>query len=376
MRRGPSARSLVAMDAHYHQYCSLPSQRPPSFADGLDPDRLSALFATHFTWVNGTVLHYYFFDRETDGSVIDIPETGERAWVSWVGGKEQQDVVRECFQTWKALGIGLEFAEVRDRTEAELRIGFQRGDGSYSKLGRTALDVPADLRTMNFGWDLTAPGKKSTALHEIGHALGMPHEHQSPFAGIVWDEERVYEALAGPPNFWDRAKTLHNIIAKYRPEDVDGTPWDSDSIMHYPIPEGWILKPEEFHQGIRPPGTLSAQDSAYARRKYPRLAPPEPPALVPLRSVPLVLLPGEQADFLLAPDATRDYSVGTFGDNDTVLVLFEEIDGEPRYLAGVDDGGLPDNGVLTVHLVKGRRYHVRVRMRAVWGSGQAALMCW
>ena len=53
---------------------------------------------------------------------------------------------------------------------------------------------------MNFGWDLTQPGEIDTAIHEIGHTLGFPHEHQNPHAGIVWDEEAVYAALAQPPN--------------------------------------------------------------------------------------------------------------------------------------------------------------------------------
>jgi hypothetical protein len=56
-----------------------------------------------------------------------------------------------------------------------------------------------------------------------------------------------------------------------------------------------------------------------------------PPALVPFRSAPLRLGPGEQADFVVEPPATRAYRVGTFGDSDTVVVIFEERDGEPRY---------------------------------------------
>ena len=32
---------------------------------------------------------------------------------------------------------------------------------------------------MNFGWDLTQPGEIDTALHEIGHTIGFPHEHQA-----------------------------------------------------------------------------------------------------------------------------------------------------------------------------------------------------
>ena len=49
-------------------------------------------------------------------------------------------------------------------------------------------------RTMNFGWDLTTSYGHDTALHEIGHTLGFPHEHQNPTAGIVWNEPAVLAA--------------------------------------------------------------------------------------------------------------------------------------------------------------------------------------
>jgi hypothetical protein len=97
---------------------------------------------------------------------------------------------------------------------------------------------------------------------------------------------------------------------------------------------------------------------------------------VPFRSVPLGLGAGEQADFRIDPPETRDYTVGTFGDADRVLVLFEERDGEPRFLAGRDDGGTPRDATVAARLVKGRRYYVRVRLYCAWGPGETAVMCW
>ncbi|WP_217235377.1 M12 family metallopeptidase [Streptomyces sp. AC555_RSS877] len=358
------------------RYCSLAQQPAPAFAPGLAAERHSALIAGSRMWANHTVLHYYFFDDDTDGSVIPVPGSGATRRVSWAGCKEQQDVVRECFQEWRDLGIGVSFAEVGDRSEAELRIGFQLGDGSWSTVGTDALRVGLNERTMNFGWDLTAPGERGTALHEIGHGLGMLHEHQSPFAGIHWDDEAVYADLAGPPNFWSRDRTFFNILRKLDPREVNGSVWDPQSIMEYPFEAGLILEPEQYRGGLNPPGTLSAADKEYVLRWYPPGEPRRAPALVPFRSVPLGLGPGEQADFAVEPPETREYTVGTFGDSDAVVVLFEERDGEPRYLTGEDDGGTARNATIKARLVKGRRYFVRVRLYSSWGSGETAVMCW
>ena len=72
-----------------------------------DPRRAAAIFSTRSKWANGTVLHYCFFGA---GSHFSVP-------------KVQADAIRDAFNRWKAIGIGLEFQEVNQLSEAEVRIG-------------------------------------------------------------------------------------------------------------------------------------------------------------------------------------------------------------------------------------------------------------
>lgn len=349
----------TAPEAGVPPYCAQPPQTQPVLRPDLSPDRAKAILLIRTKWVNGTVLHYAFLDEDGD----------------LVGGEEQRDEVRRAFQEWKELGIGLEFTEVPDPADAEVRISFLAGDGSWSYVGRDVLLIGVREPTMRFGWNLTSQYGKATARHEIGHTLGFAHEHQNPFAGIVWDEEKVYAELGKPPNNWPRETTFHNILRKLAADEVMGSTWDPDSIMQYGFPAGLILEPARYSQGIDSPLTLSAVDKERAQQWYPAIS-TGPARLQPFESKPLRLASGEQADFEIVPPETRKYELGTFGDADVVLVLFEAVDGELRYLTGEDDSGEDRNGRLAVKLFKGHRYVARARLYSAWGSGGTAFMYW
>ncbi len=360
-------------------YCSIPMVSAPQFAAGLNPGRLDLIIINGKKWVNGTTLHYYFFNEEGDGRHVTMA-TGKKEWRAWKTTKREMDVVRQAFDAWKAAGIGLNFKEVSSRDEAEIRIGFERKDGAWSFVGRDIIDLGLGRseRTMNFGWDLTShPGEIDTAIHEIGHTLGFPHEHQNPIAGIAWDEEAVYAALAKPPNRWSRETTFHNIIRKISPDTVQGSEWDPNSIMHYPFEPGLIKEPAHFHaNGIRPAGGLSVRDKSWVKSFYPPLKAGGFPKLKPAESVRLSIAPGEQKNFEIEPQATRNYEIRTFGASDTVMVLFER-DGEKlRYLAGDDDGGEDRNAYLKVKLFSGKKYVLRIRLYYAEREEETAVMMW
>jgi hypothetical protein len=81
-------------------------------------------------------------------------------------------------------------------------------------------------------------------------------------------------------------------------------------------------------------------------------------------------------NFRIEPDATRSYTIRTFGISDTVMVLFEEVNGELRYLTGDDDSGEDYNAEIQVRLFRGRRYVLRIRLYYSDRAGETAVMMW
>ena len=375
----PGDQQAETQPAVTYSYCSLPVVPLRELPPGMGMDRLELIRVLEKKWVNGTLLHFYFFDKDTDGQEVTFTD-GSHEWRTWTTTDAEKTVVRNAFHAWTELGIGVTFDEADTRDEAEIRIGFMRGDGAWSYVGRDIIDlgIARDERTMNFGWDLTRrPDEIDTAIHEIGHTLGFPHEHQNPYAGIVWNEDAVYAALAKPPNSWSREQTFHNIIRKIDPDTVQGSSWDPDSVMHYPFEAGLILQPERYRNGLTPAGGLSDRDVTWVKTFYPAMGEaPADPLLRPGESVRLQIGPGEQRNFRIEPTATRQYTIGTFGVSDTVIVLFERVGGELRYVDGDDDSGQDWNANMKVRLRKGRQYVLRVRLYYADRQDETAVMIW
>jgi hypothetical protein len=342
-----------------HRACSLPQIPPRTFDPSVSLDRVHLIQLLDKKWVNGTKLRYYFFERGPNSA-----------------GDDQKDIVRQGFEVWKKLGIGIKFEEIRNISEAEIRIGFLQGDGAWSYIGRDVITIPRQgERTMNFGWDLQAdPRRVDVPVHEIGHTLGFPHEHQNPFAGIVWDVEAVYRYFGSPPNNWDRNTTEFNVLRKLATGEVQGSQWDPNSIMHYAFAAGLIDQPVQYRNGLNPAGGLSDRDMQQAKFFYPPLEESSYAELKPMRSEVLSLAPAEQKNFAINPSATQNYTIQTFGKSDTVMVLFEDQNGDLKYVDGDDDSGTDLNAQINVRLYQGRRYVLRIRLYSNFATGGTSVM--
>jgi serralysin len=150
----------------------------------------------------------------------------------------------------------------------DVRILFRPG-GSSSYIGMDCQNIPRDQPTTFFGWidqNHSEAEIRQVVLHELGHVLGLIHEHQSPAAHIPWNKEDVYKYYhdtQNPP--WTREMVDNNIFRLYDASTTNYTKFDSLSIMCYAIP------PSITYGGYSTPwnSNLSTIDSAFIRKIYP-----------------------------------------------------------------------------------------------------------
>lgn len=194
---------------------------------------------------------------------------GDNITVGFLPGGDEflTSKVKHFVKEWETFA-NITFQFVTDITTAQIRVGFEMDNTSWSYIGRNVLGMPSGSKTMNFGWFDTSTEDAEfrwVILHEFGHALGFIHEHQSPAAGIPWDREKVYAFYKGPPTNWDIATINANIFAKYLKTTNNSSVYDPLSIMHYTIPAELTTDGSSVGWNT----FLSATDKAFVRQVYP-----------------------------------------------------------------------------------------------------------
>lgn len=146
----------------------------------------------------------------------------------------------------------------------DLRIAFDPSGGAWSYVGIDNKQITSGT-TMNLGWT-----SRATFLHELGHAIGLLHEHQNPNSAIQWNKPNVYADLSGPPNYWSTAMIDFNVLNPHSPANVITTALDKESIMMYSIPARWTTN------GFSSPGgqVISTVDASFVGTVYPFTQPP------------------------------------------------------------------------------------------------------
>jgi hypothetical protein len=226
------------------------SPADPHFCVDLIPVRqptqskLRATLVKAFMWQAGDVITASFLD----------------------GDPGLQARVRKVAQSWSQY-VNVKF-QFSDGPNADIRISFSQGPGSWSLVGTQCRTAPVGSVTMNYGWlkpesdDLEV---QRVVLHEFGHALGLIHEHQNPAGGIQWNKPVVYAYLQGPPNNWTPEKVDRNMFQLYQEDLTVHTKVDAQSIMMYAIPAQFTL--DGYSAGINT--TLSDIDKSFMSEMYP-----------------------------------------------------------------------------------------------------------
>ncbi len=160
-------------------------------------------------------------------------------------------------------GVKFNFVDYGD---ADIRIFIGSGNGHNSYIGTVAKQIDASEQTMNldsadFGNDTKF--MRSTTLHEFGHALGLLHEHSSPVSGIQWDKNFLYKEYA---KFgWTEEDVDYQVLYTYNKSYTNGTKYDNESIMHYPIMPGETVNNYVIDWNLN----LSAGDKELIKVLYP-----------------------------------------------------------------------------------------------------------
>lgn len=184
------------------------------------------------------------------------------------GDLKLRDLVESVSAEWAALAPGLTInfknddgnyvtcsAKKDKPTLAQIRVAFNStGDysGNWAYLGSMAV-TDFHLPSINIGdvknesLDFTLMSRTMQSLvailrHELGHALGLDHEHQSPKSNcdeeLKW--EVVYPELASSPNNWSREVVDSQFRRHTISERLRSTNYDPKSVMHYEMPAHWL----------------------------------------------------------------------------------------------------------------------------------------
>lgn len=205
-------------------------------------------------------------DEHSDTRITFWPNGSKIAVAFLNGTPELKAVVRKAAADWQKYA-NVRFTFVSDPDDSAVRVSFT-GDAAYSHLGTDALAVGTSEPTAVLGSlaNEDGPQRAYTALHELGHVLGLLHEFQNPNAKDVVNWDVVYAKAAEPPNLWSR----ETVDATLRPpKDLPPAyldkPFDPESVMLQDLPADWL----KAGHSISPGSTLSDGDKRFIAKVYP-----------------------------------------------------------------------------------------------------------
>ncbi len=211
-------------------------------SDDVDITRRDAAIALRWTaawntlvWPAGTTVSGCFLERDVEWRGLFV-----RASAAWM----------EIINLKLDFGSGPGYRTCSMFDPSDIRVTFRPGLASFSRAGTLALDIapgtPTLVITTGALGEQAATSKESrygVMLHELGHALGLPHEHQhalSPCPSEYRFELLCERSGEGGPKA-ARYLSLATVFNAQRTIRLDleperEPPHDVNSIMHYRYP--------------------------------------------------------------------------------------------------------------------------------------------
>jgi hypothetical protein len=152
--------------------------------------------------------------------------------------------------------------------DGQIRVSFSQ-PGYWSFVGTEALLIPPPDPTLNLqgmgldgGW---TDDMKGTARHEIGHLLGLFHEHQHPDVDCGFKSDEEIAVLLN----WTLQQARTNFDKIKRDANIITGAYDPKSVMHYQLSPSFFVAGENARCYIESRNNvLSADDTQFLKDLY------------------------------------------------------------------------------------------------------------
>jgi hypothetical protein len=230
------------------------------------------------------------FEPSAVEGVVDefrLWQTGSTLTACFFGGSQQlrKYFVESSEDIFENTNLKLNYGKEPSYNECgegayHIRIAFDPKNGNWSYIGTDSIRIASNKPSLNIGYgsdsDFSLVNKahlKGVILHELGHAIALQHEHQSPEAkcDTEFDWNKIYATFKSNYN-WSKDKVDTNLRQLTASPRLRTTDYDKKSIMHYYFAPWMFTKGDKSRCYTNENLKLSSVDKETIEASYPESA--------------------------------------------------------------------------------------------------------